>query len=67
METLVIEIPDKEVKVVKEILKKFNIKFTKAEVSSTPNELTLNTIKDARDGKNIGDPIKNVREFVTSL
>jgi hypothetical protein len=67
METLTIEIPDKEVKVFKEILKKFNVKIIKTEVSKTPNALTIKTIKDAHNGKDIGEPIKNIRSYINSL
>jgi hypothetical protein len=66
METLTIEIPEKEVKVFKEILKKFKVKIIKTEVS-TPNALTVKTIKDAHNGKGIDKPIKNVRAFINSL
>lgn len=67
METLTIEIPDKEVKVFKEILKKFNVKIVKTNVNKTPNALTTKTIEAAHGGKDIGDPIKNVRSFIDSL
>ncbi|MBB3054492.1 hypothetical protein [Mucilaginibacter gotjawali] len=67
METLTIEIPDKEVKIFKELLKKFNIKIVKTEVSETPNALTVKTIKDARTGKGVEKPIENVRSFIDSL
>lgn len=67
METLTIEIPEKEVKVFKEILKKFKVKIVKTEVTRTPNALTIKTIKDARNGKGIDKPIENVRAFISSL
>ena len=67
METLTIEIPDKEVKVLREILKKFKVKIVKTEETRTPNALTVKTIKDARNGKGIDKPIENVREFINSL
>ena len=67
METLTIEIPDKEVKIFKEILKKFNVKIVKTEGANIPNALTAKTIKDARNGKGVGEPIKNVRSFIDSL
>lgn len=67
METLTIEVPDKEAKIFKEILKKFKVKIIKTEVTRTPNALTIKTIKDAHNGKGIGEPIKNVRSFIDSL
>ena len=67
METLTIEIPDKETKIVKEILKKFNVKIIKAEGGQTPNALTIKTIKDAHKGKGVDKPIKNVRSFIDSI
>jgi len=67
METLTIEIPDKEAKIFKEILKKFNVKIIKTEAADTPNALTVKTIKNARVGKGIDKPIKNVRDFINSL
>ena len=68
METLTIEIPDKEAKIFKEILKKFNIKTVKTKVKEElPNALTIKTIKAAHNGKDIGKPIKNVRSFINSL
>jgi hypothetical protein len=67
METLTIEIPDKEVKIFKEILKKFNVKIVKTEKLKTPNTLTVKTIKEARAGKGIDKPIENVRSFIDSL
>jgi hypothetical protein len=67
METLTIEIPDKEAKVFKEILKKFNVKIVKTEVTKTPNALTIKTIKDAHEGKDVGEPIKDIRSYINSL
>jgi len=67
METLTIEIPDKEAKIFKEILKKFNVKIVKTEVKELPNALTVKTIKAANNGKGVGEPIKNVRSFIDSL
>jgi hypothetical protein len=67
METLTIEIPDKETKIVKEILKKFNVKIIKTEGTETPNALTIKTIKDAQNGKGIEGPIENIRSFINSI
>ncbi len=67
METLTIEIPDKEVKVFKEILKKFNVKIVKTKIAKTPNALTAKTIKAAHDGKDVDKPITGVRAFINSL
>ena len=68
METLTIEVPDKEAKIFKEILKKFNIKIVNTEVKEElPNALTIKTIKAARNGEDIGESIKNVRSFIDSL
>ena len=67
METLTIEIPEKEVKVFREILKKFKVKIIKTEETRTPNALTVKTIEDAHNGKGIDKPIKDVRAFINSL
>lgn len=67
MKTLTIEIPDKETKLFKEILKKFNVKIVKTKVKKLPNALTIKTIKAAHKRKDIGEPIKNVRSFIDSL
>lgn len=53
MEKLTIEIPGKKAKIVKEILKKFDVKIIKSEHSEQPNELTIKTITDAHNGKGI--------------
>jgi hypothetical protein len=67
METLTIEVPEKEARIFKEILKKFNVKIIKTEATQTPNALTVKTIKAAHEGKGINEPIKNVRAFIDSL
>ncbi len=67
METLTIEIPDKEAKLFKEILKKFNVKIIKTATARVPNALTMKTIEDAHNGKEISDPIKNIRSYIDSL
>jgi hypothetical protein len=35
--------------------------------SKIPNSLTVITIENARSGIDLGEPIKNVRDFVKSL
>jgi hypothetical protein len=65
MKRLTSEIPDKEAKIVKEILK--NIKIIKTENAKKPNALTIKTIKNAHNGKGICNPIKNVRSFINSI
>jgi len=68
METLTIEIPDKEAKIFKEILKKFKVKIIETKVKEElPNALIIKTIKAAHNKKEIGKPIKNVRSFIDSL
>jgi len=67
METLTIEIPDKEIKIVKEILKKFNVKIVKAEQKAIPNALTVKTIEDAHNGKGLERPIGDIRSFINSI
>ncbi len=67
METLTIEIPDKEVKLLKEVLKKFKVKIVKTGTGEVTNALTLKTIEEAHKGKGIDKPIKNIRSFINSL
>jgi hypothetical protein len=67
METLTIEVPEKEVKLLKEILKKFNARIITKEVERRPNALTVKTIKDAQNGIGIEGPIEKVRDFINSL
>jgi len=64
---LTIEIPDKETKIVKEILKKFKVKIVKTEKAHKPNALTIKTIKEAQNGFGIEGPIENVRTFIDLL
>lgn len=68
METITIEIPDKEAKIFKEILKKFNVKIVETKrKEELPNALTVKTIKAAHNKEDIGEPIKNIRSFIESL
>jgi len=67
METLTIEIPDKETKIVKQILKKFNVKIIKTEGTKIPNALTIKTIEDARNGIGIEGPIGDIRSFINAI
>ncbi|MCD0489081.1 hypothetical protein LPB86_12645 [Pedobacter sp. MC2016-14] len=66
METLTIQIPDKEATVLKEILKKFNVKIINA-TNRTPNALTVKTIHNAHNGIELNEPIKNIRSFIDSI
>ncbi|TZF81846.1 hypothetical protein FW774_17485 [Pedobacter sp. BS3] len=70
METLTIQIPDKDAGVIKEVLKRFNVKIVKATKAGfaeyIPNELTKKTIEDAHKGMSLGQPIKDIKSFVTS-
>jgi hypothetical protein len=72
METLVINIPDKKSALVKELLKELGvtIKTYQADdsiVTSTPNGLTIKTIKNARNGVGLNKPIENINDFIKSL
>jgi len=68
METITIEIPDKEAKIFKEMLKKFNVKIVKTKrKEDSPNALTIKTIEAAHNKEDIDKPIKNIRSFIESL
>lgn len=69
METLVIKVPEKKSDLVKALLKELGVKIAAETNSKThiPNELTIKTIKDARNGIDLGEPIKDVKAFMKSL
>jgi hypothetical protein len=67
METLTIEIPVKDSKIVKAILKTFDVKIINSKLSEKPNELTIKTIADAHKGKGKEGTIKNIRSFINSI
>ncbi len=67
METLTIEIPDKNLIIVKAILKKLGCKIIRSELSEQPNELTIKTIADAHIGKGIEGIIADIRSFINSI
>jgi len=67
METLTNEIPDKNSKIVKAILKTFDVKIINSKLSEQPNELTKKTIADAHIGKKIEGIIEDIRSFINSI
>jgi len=72
METLVINIPDKKSALVKQLLKELGVTINKDIVLKTtedniPNALTAETIEKAHKGIGLGEPIKNINDFVKSL
>jgi len=73
METLVINIPDKKIALVKELLKELGVSISEAPKASTqkktnaPNKLTAKTIEDAHKGIGLSEPVENIRDFIKSL
>ncbi len=70
METLIINIPDKKSALVKQLLKELGVTINEnptAEGGSIPNKTTVKTIDNARKGKGLNEPIKNIHDFVNSL
>ena len=72
MERLVINIPGKKSALVKQLLKELGVTIDnqpveKNEKNATPNALTAETIDNARKGIGLGEPIKNIGDFVKSL
>jgi len=66
METLIINIPDKKSALVKQLLKELGVTIKSAK-SAVPNALTIKTIEDAHKGIGLGEPIKNISDFIKSL
>ncbi len=66
METLIINIPDKKSALVKQLLKELGVTIKSAK-GTVPNALTLETIEKAHKGIGLGEPIKNIDDFVKSL
>jgi len=70
METLIINIPDKKSALVKQLLKELGVTINEnptAEGGAIPNKTTAKTIDNARKGKGLNEPIKNIHYFVNSL
>ena len=70
METLVINIPEKKSALVKKLLKELGVTIDKkasVKKGKTPNALTAETIKNAHKRIGLGEPIKNISDFVSSL
>jgi hypothetical protein len=73
METLVINVPDKKSVLVKQLLKELGVTINSTtdikavKKSKTPNALTVETIDNARNGVGLGEPIKNIADFIKDL
>ena len=71
METLVINIPEDKSVLIKQLLIELGAEIqgeNKVKNSTrTPNSITLRTIKDAREGKDLGEPIQDIKSFLSSL
>ena len=66
MATLTIQIPEKELKVFKEVLKKFRGKVVESfPEDKVPNAETLKAIEDAKAGKT--QEISDARKFFASI
>jgi antitoxin component of RelBE/YafQ-DinJ toxin-antitoxin module len=53
MATLIVEVDDDKLKMVKDVLKAIGVSVNKktAKTQKTPNEITVQAMKDARNGK----------------
>jgi len=69
METLTINIPDKKIALVKQLLKELGVTIstTQKKDKGSANALTASTIEDAHKGIGLGKPITNINDFVKSL
>ena len=69
MKTLTIQIPDDETELVIQLLEKLKVKIVSplADVEHKPNALTAKVIDEARKGKGLGKPIKDIKSFMSSL
>ena len=68
MESILIKPKDRaELKLITEVLQKMNIPAEILPDNQLPNELKAKTIEDARKGKGVGAPIKNIKDFIGSL
>jgi hypothetical protein len=72
METLTINIPDKKIALVKQLLKELGVTISTTQKkdkgsANSPNALTASTIEDAHKGIGLGKPITNINDFVKSL
>jgi hypothetical protein len=68
METPVINIPDKKIALVKQLLKELGVTIssdsTRKSGEKTPNALTIDTIEKAHKGIGLSKPIKNIDDFM---
>jgi len=69
METLIIDIPENKSSLVKSLLKELGVTIHKKNVKKVriPNELTRKTIEDAHKGIGVGEPIDDIKSFLSSL
>lgn len=70
METLVINIPEKKIALVKQLLKELGVEIESSssyKADKIPNALTAQTIEDAQNGIGVGDPILDIKSFINSL
>ena len=68
MESVLIKPKNKaELKLITEILQKMNIPAEILPDNHIPNAITAKAIEDARKGKGVGAPIKNIKDFIGSL
>lgn len=67
MATLIVEVPDSQLKMVKDVLKAMGISVNKKNLKAekTPNATTISAIKDARNGKIA--KLKSVAGFFKSI
>lgn len=67
MATLIVEVDESKLKMVKDVLKAIGVNVNKKTVKAekTPNETTVAAIKDARNGK--VTKVKSVDEFFKSI
>ncbi len=69
METLIINIPESKSALIKQLLIELGVEIRKSTLvrGEIPNAVTQKTIKDARKGKGIGEPIQDIKSFLESL
>lgn len=72
METLTINVPEKKIALVKQLLKELGVTIdtkrkTKRTKNANPNALTIETIEKAHKGIGLNKPIKSIDDFVNSL
>lgn len=72
MEKFVIQIPNNKVSLVTQLLSELGVHIRKDSGnndidSKTPNRLTAKTIEEAKQGKNLSEPITDVTAFLESI